>query len=116
LNPNEPFGVECSHYHEDFVQKARLLIVATLALLIGTVALAHEEHCHVKDASGNWTDAKDATTKVACDAKGGVWKHHHFHCHKAGADGKMADFPGGKDKKSCVAQGGQWTDHGHEAE
>lgn len=95
----------------------RKRLVAVTALFLGLFAgpaLAHEEHCHTKDAQGNLADNSDAKTKKACDAKGGTWFHHHQHCHKADAGGKMIDVKGAKDQKACEAQGGSWTDHGHE--
>ncbi len=98
--------------------RERLTSVAVNALILCLFtgsALAHEEHCHTKDAQGSLADNSDAKTKKACDAKGGTWFHHHQHCHKADAGGKMTDVKGAKDQKSCDAQGGSWTDHGHEA-
>ena len=77
-------------------------------------ALAHDEHCHTKDAQGTLTDAPDAKTKKACEAAAGTWFHHHQHCHKADAGGKMIDIKDAKDQKGCEAKGGRWTDHGHD--
>lgn len=81
--------------------------------LFAAPALAHEEHCHLKEADGKLGDAKDVTSKKACATKHGTWFHHHQHCHKAEADGKMTDIKDAKDEKACTAKGGTWTDHGH---
>lgn len=93
----------------------RTLMAIGLTALLGSSALAHEEHCHLKSADGKLADAPDVKDKKSCQAKGGVWEHHHEHCHKMSAEGKATDYPAAKTEKACSAAGGKWSDHGHDA-
>ena len=94
--------------------KKTISLLALAAIFASTPLFAHEQHCHLKDASGKLVDSKDIKNEKACKEKGGTWRHHHDHCHKAGTDGKMVDLTDAKSEKDCSAKGGKWSDHGHE--
>lgn len=87
---------------------------ASLAFALVTgVAVAHEPHCHVKNADGSFTDATSWTTKKDCQSHGGVWKHHHGRCRGAV---KGAAKTHALSESECVAAGGTWKDDGHAAQ
>ncbi len=89
------------------------LSATTIFVLSAAPAMAHEAHCHVKDADGKLSDATTLTTKADCQKASGQWKHHHAHCHSTGK--KHADVHGVSTEADCLAKGGSWEDHGHDA-